>query len=69
MRGTTAVLSPRLRASLSRLSSSFFSGNNAVMRVYPGKKSTNASPRVSRSGLFGRVSIVMSRVTESPMDG
>jgi hypothetical protein len=52
--GTTARLTPKLKANLSMSPKFSLRGNKAANMVYPGKNNTTGKPRIIRKTLFGR---------------
>ena len=66
--GTTAIESPKLKATLSTPPKLPFLGNSAAIKVYPGKKSTNGSPRIIRAMVEGEKAMTTaSRMVNIPM--
>lgn len=54
MSGTTAILKPKLNATLRMPLISSLRVNNAAISVYPGKKSKNGIPKIMRTILDGK---------------
>ena len=52
--GTTAMESPKLKATLSTPLRLSLLGNSAAIKVYPGKKSRNGSPNITRAMVEGK---------------
>ncbi len=55
MRAVTVMLKPKPKATLSMPPRSPLLGNRADMSVYPGRKSTKGSPRMTRRTFGGKV--------------
>jgi len=63
MSGTTAMESPKLKATLSMLARAFFLGKRATINVYPGKNNSKGNPRIIRKTFEGKkVMTIMSRI-------
>ena len=63
MSGTTAMESPKLKATRSMLSKASLLGKSTAINVYPGKKSKKGNPTIIRKTLEGmKMTIAMSRI-------
>jgi len=64
----TAIESPKLKATLSTPPKLLFLGNSAAIKIYPGKKSVNGSPRIIRAMVEGEKAMTtMSKMVTTPM--
>ena len=63
MSGTTAMESPKLKASLSIPSKALFLGKRTAINVYPGRNSMKGNPKIIRKTFEGKkVMTIMSRI-------